>query len=324
MTRPLKRSSVRAFTLIELLIVIAIIGILVALLLPAVQAAREAARRSSCINNLKQIGLGVQLYHDTYKSLPAGSYMAGPCCGSPTYTTWTIALLPFMEQQSLADIYNHNLPNHDPANQAAVQTRVDVYVCPSDIRTDAQIKPESGPGSNLYYAPGSYRAVSGASLAQNGDQFFDNANVAGAASGAKPQWTGAMHVVRPPLSGDVFSLNWEGLSSLLDGTSTTMLVSEYHTKSHDSRRTFWAYAYTSYNQSSVQLEKRTLLPDYDKCVSMGPADACKRGFASLHPGGSNVVYADGSSRFVATHSIDANIWWALGTINGSEVIPGDF
>jgi prepilin-type processing-associated H-X9-DG protein len=57
---------------------------------------------------------------------------------------------------------------------------------------------------------------------------------------------------------------------------------------------------------------------------MGPADACKRGFASLHPGGVNVLFADGSSRFVATHSIDANIWWALGTIYGGEIVPGDF
>ena len=116
------------------MIVIAIIGILVALLLPAVQAAREAARRSSCGNNLKQIGLGVQLYHDTFKSLPAGSYTTGPCCSSPTYTTWSIAILPFMEQQPLYDSYNHNLPNHDLANQAVVKTLVEVYLCPSDVQ----------------------------------------------------------------------------------------------------------------------------------------------------------------------------------------------
>jgi prepilin-type N-terminal cleavage/methylation domain-containing protein/prepilin-type processing-associated H-X9-DG protein len=323
MIRP-HQPAARGFTLIELLIVIAIIGILVALLLPAVQAAREAARRMSCGNNLKQIGVAVHLYHDSYQQLPVGSYTTGPCCNSPTYATWTIAILPFLEQQALYDSYNHNVPNHDSANENVVATLIEVYTCPTDVHTNETVNPESGPGAAILYAPGSYRAVSGATLAQNGDQFFDNPNVAGAASGASPQWAGAMHVARPSLSGDSFGLNWESLSSIKDGTSSTLLVSEYHTLKHNSRRTLWAYSYTSYNQSSVQLEKRTLLPNYDQCVSLGSADACKRGFASLHPGGLNCVFADGSARFVATRTIDANIWWALGTINGGEVVSGDY
>src|SRR3954447_3011833 len=96
----------RAFTLVELLVVIAIIGILVALLLPAIQSAREAARRAQCVNNLKQVGIAVQNYHDTYKQLPIGAYS---CC----WGTWQVSILPFMEEQQLADIYQF-LPKNFP------------------------------------------------------------------------------------------------------------------------------------------------------------------------------------------------------------------
>jgi prepilin-type processing-associated H-X9-DG protein len=309
--------------LVELLVVIAIIGVLVALLLPAVQAAREAARRMSCNNNLKQIGIAVHMYHDTYKQLPAGSYTTGLCCSSPTYSAWTIAILPFLEQQPLYDQYNFNVPNYDPLNHPVIQKTVEAYLCPSDVNIQRLDNPESGNGSGVLYAPGSYRSVSGATLAQNGDMFFDHANVS--RTTAQATWAGAMHVVRPQQSGDGFGLTQHNFASVTDGTSSTLLVAEYHTRNHNRRRTFWAYSYTSYNQSSVQLEKRTLLPDYDKCASLGGADPCKRAFGSLHSGGGvNALLADGSTRFVATESMDTNVWWALGTIAGGETIPGDF
>ena len=92
------RNRNRAFTLVELLVVIAIIGILVALLLPAIQAAREAARRSQCVNNLKQLGIALQNYHDTYKQLPVGNHS---CC----WGTWQMSILGFIEEQQLADMY---------------------------------------------------------------------------------------------------------------------------------------------------------------------------------------------------------------------------
>ena len=94
----------RGFTLVELLVVIAIIGILVALLLPAIQAAREAARRSQCVNNLKQLGIAMQNYHDVRKTLPMGSFS---CC----WGTWQMAILPYIEEQQLADIYLWNPKN---------------------------------------------------------------------------------------------------------------------------------------------------------------------------------------------------------------------
>ncbi len=136
----------RGFTLVELLVVIAIIGVLVALLLPAIQAARESARRSQCINNLKQVGIALQNYHDTYKQLPIGAYS---CCQG----TWQESILEFMEEQQLADIYQllpktsmsfyneyrydadrTDVPNLNPPvrNYEVTSKRIATLTCPSD------------------------------------------------------------------------------------------------------------------------------------------------------------------------------------------------
>src|SRR5215813_10206227 len=100
----------RGFTLVELLVVIAIIGVLVALLLPAVQQAREAARRMSCTNNLKQIGIALHNHHDVKLMFPPGGMQTGHN-GTPCYTTWTIEILPFMEQQAIYQQYRQDLLN---------------------------------------------------------------------------------------------------------------------------------------------------------------------------------------------------------------------
>jgi prepilin-type N-terminal cleavage/methylation domain-containing protein len=126
------------FTLVELLVVIAIIGILVALLLPAIQAAREAARRNSCSNNLKQLGVALQNYHDTYQRFPpvavfgkfGGPGRAPPSVPSPAYNhTWCLMILPFMEQQALYDSVDKNLRVWD---QPIRSTVVPAFLCPSD------------------------------------------------------------------------------------------------------------------------------------------------------------------------------------------------
>jgi prepilin-type N-terminal cleavage/methylation domain-containing protein len=123
------------FTLVELLVVIAIIGILIALLLPAVQAAREAARRSQCTNNLKQFGLGLHNYHDVQKSFPPRAVFGAANTGNPMapyHHTWIEAILPYMEQMPLYNSVNHALPVWGSAPQAIIGTRVAVLHCPSD------------------------------------------------------------------------------------------------------------------------------------------------------------------------------------------------
>jgi prepilin-type N-terminal cleavage/methylation domain-containing protein/prepilin-type processing-associated H-X9-DG protein len=122
----------RGFTLVELLVVIAIIGILVALLLPAVQAAREAARRMQCSNNLKQMGLAFHNYHDTHKAFPPPSVIGLRMpLNMAAGTSWCTALMPFMEQGPLHDSINRAISPYDPGNAVAAQTVVPIFICPS-------------------------------------------------------------------------------------------------------------------------------------------------------------------------------------------------
>jgi prepilin-type N-terminal cleavage/methylation domain-containing protein len=126
-------SRQRAFTLVEVLVVIAIIGVLIALLLPAVQAAREASRMISCKNNLKQIGLAIHNYHDLQRRLPAGWTTASSNPEGPNGWSWAAAILPQMEQRNLQDRIRFDLPISDPANQVVRASIVPSLVCPSDI-----------------------------------------------------------------------------------------------------------------------------------------------------------------------------------------------
>ena len=298
---------VRGFTLIELLVVIAIIAVLIALLLPAVQQAREAARRSQCKNNLKQIGLALHNYHDTFGTLPIGGDAV-----KQYGTNWAISTLPYIDQAPLYNLYNFS--NQNNANAAVVQTKLSVHMCPSDPNAGQLATPESGNNSsnNIQYMTGTYRAMSGVTTDNN--TFFD------APGNVMPTTTtnrGALHSITSN-----YNYRPESFANVTDGLSNTLFVGEWATIDHPSRSSFWAYTYTSYNQSSICLGVTPDVfgnPDYN-FISNNGASACgKRGFASMHVGGVQFLMGDGTVRFISSN-INRTTLAALATIAGNEAV----
>jgi prepilin-type N-terminal cleavage/methylation domain-containing protein/prepilin-type processing-associated H-X9-DG protein len=314
----------RAFTLVELLVVIAIIGVLIALLLPAVQAAREAARRSQCSGQLRQIGLAVHQHHDSHNAFPAGNFArtAGVCPGAtpsgpdtPTEdrANWMILILPYLEQQDLFRGYNQRLSNESPENQSVREASVPVYRCPSDATRDELLVPAMGPasahGMSVPYRPGSYRGVSGRS---DGRSFLDS----GEAIAYKREWRGPLHVV------GVMGYTVESLKTTRDGASNTLLAGEAATRTNPGFGTFWAYSFSFYGLSAVTPQERVLWGDYDRCCTaggVGHSGPCRRGWGSFHPNGMNFAMCDGSVQFVP-QEVDAELLAQLATIAGGESV----
>jgi prepilin-type N-terminal cleavage/methylation domain-containing protein/prepilin-type processing-associated H-X9-DG protein len=321
-----RRAAATGFTLVELLVVIAIIGLLVALLLPAVQSAREAARRASCINNLRQIGVAIHMFHDSNEAFPPGGVSPGPCCSSESYTSWTIQILPFLDQGNLYELYKQGEPNESSANRKVREQFVPAYSCPSDIDRTTPIVPDSGPAwdRKLKYMPGSYRGVAGRSDGTSGS--WDGTwNVHPSYKKLSRRWRGVFHVVDGKMRAERFA-------AVTDGLSTTLMVGEYSTPPSSfagvgrdplSRRTFWAYTYGSYNRSEAVPQSRTLLGDYDRCSLIGGVGEwrpCLRAWGAFHPGAFNFVLCDGS---VHTYTVTMNtkVFADAATIAGREFAP---
>ncbi|MFO0948526.1 MAG: DUF1559 domain-containing protein [Planctomycetota bacterium] len=311
----------RGFTLIELLVVIAILAVLIALLLPAVQAARSAAAKMSCASNLRQIGMAIYAYHDSYHVFPAGNttLTEGICSpvgggtGFPSQSgiNWAIAILPFLGYEPLRDRYHDGEFNEAPPNQSVREAAVAVFACPADPNTDGLDVPGSGPGG-IYalaapYKPGSYRGVSGRS---DGLNFLDSAEFVQYPKGSR----GILHTV------GIRGFTNERIKDVTDGLSNTLLVGESSTRTSLQFRTFWAYSYGHYSLSSVTPQARILSGDYDKCASIpgkGNSQPCKRGWGSYHAGIIHFLFADDSVRPIHP-TVDMEVLARLATLSGSD------
>jgi prepilin-type N-terminal cleavage/methylation domain-containing protein/prepilin-type processing-associated H-X9-DG protein len=290
------RFAHRGFTLVELLVVIAIVGILIALLLPAIQAAREAARRMSCQNNLKQIGLAVQNYAQAQHHLPP------PKIGAGQYNELGgtfIALLPYLEEANRFDQYDQTKDVNDPINLPITGKPVDVYLCPSMAMN--RVMPEEAAGEKL--GPGSY-------LISTRTEY----NKYGALDGAFAN----------PADNGHYSLNFKHIA---DGTSKTLLVGE--TNFGHQKRLWngigdldgtpmwgdqsWAHGYWALAWGHMAANDPSL---YNNSV-VYKAPMSNRCFRSDHSGGVQFAMLDGSVRFL-TNDSDPNVRRALVTRAGSD------
>lgn len=311
-----------AFTLVELLVVIAIIAMLVTLLLPAVQAAREAARRTQCLNNLRQMSLAILNFESARATLPAGCILDAPCCSNlKTYSGWTIEVLPFMENQALNDLYEPNISVGSPEAKRFRETLVEDYVCPSDLEPRL-LQPQSGPEAgwggdkSRVWRMSSYRGNAGRSngattwyLAEDIDQ-------------SPKSWRGPLHYVPLPGTEHKFGhpLRRESLGKISDGTSKTLLVAE-QTDMVAERRSFWAHTFGNYILSQATDQRRIFLDNYDECRSItgtGGARPCMSAWYSYHTGdGMNYANCDGSAGFL-TFAGDLEVFNARASIAGAE------
>lgn len=303
----------KGFTLIELLVVIAIIAVLIALLLPAVQQARESARRTQCKNNLKQMGLALHNYHDTYLSFPPGS-IALPQNTVNTTMGWAIAILPYIDQAPLYNTYNSSLLNSDTTtNINILKQRLAAQNCPSDPQAGTAVTPGSGPVTQAI-AMSSYRANGG--ISTDASNFWDGQYGSPPNGSLVPQNRGLMHAVDT-------SFGCEKAASVTDGMSNTLVVGEWCTKNNFNRGTFWAYSYAQYTMSGVGTTCSPANfgpPDY---TLVGNGNNCsKRAWASFHTGGAQFLAADGAVKFVSVN-INLPTLAALSTIAGGEVV-GDY
>jgi prepilin-type N-terminal cleavage/methylation domain-containing protein/prepilin-type processing-associated H-X9-DG protein len=306
-----------AFTLIELLVVIAIIGTLVALLVPAVQKVRESAARLQCQNNLKQIGLALHGYHDSYKSLPPG-YVATAPTGDPNFTTapgwgWATFILPFMEQTAL---YNQlrpaiqsNVPITDPSVAIAIQSVIPLYICPSDPVAPSPFAVRRLPSGTLSYPLIYSQSTPGTLLA--GPSSYAACVGRDEDSDADGVWG----------SGAFYCNSKTRLTDITDGTSSTILIGE---RSWANANGVWvgaipggAMVFGAQNPCLtaisggmpnspiyappmlVQMHLHLINPRTD-------SDGGLDDISSQHPGGANVLYADGSVHFILSTGPDPN------------------
>ena len=277
------RARRQGFTLVELLVVIAIIGILVALLLPAVQAAREAARSMSCKNNLKQIGLGIQLYHDTYNRLPPGWISTNPTEpeGTPGWA-WSTRILPFMEQNALYENLIDTRVEIGAAQHAeARESIIDLFHCPTDTGDPLFMLTTEDSGADMF-------KVSRSNY---------------------PGVFGTFEIEDEPSRGDGVFFHQSNLRfrDVRDGLSNTFFVGERHSR-------LFGSTWTGVVEGAEEAMARVVgVVDHAPSKNAMHVDD----FSSLHPGGAHFLLGDGSVRLIPEH-VDLEIFRAQATRDGGE------
>jgi len=336
-----------AFTLVELLVVITIIGILIALLLPAVQSAREAARRGQCSNNLKQYGVALHGYHQAYNQFPISGCSTpdnsgygnfewdGP--GPHPQISWQVRILPFMEQQAIWDIVrdaDKRPPNPGwcppgpywemqvPLRNQMVPARQVTFSfarCPSDP------SPSQDPAwahTNYCGSMGSQAIASNSNNGQNCNPYlvpgyhYDNVRGdvnAGDVTDMNTTWI-SWGMDKRRLSGMFSRLGCNiTVADVVDGTSNVIFVGEILPNCHDHNGGFWYWQ----GHGNAHASTSAMINDFRTCA--GSTDQCNRqdnwniswGFRSKHPGGAQFLLVDGSTRFL-TQTIDYQLYQRLG------------
>ncbi len=292
-----QNTSRTGFTLIELLVVIAIIAILIALLLPAVQQAREAARRTQCRNNLKQIGIALHNYHDLHDTLPMGGYPGG---GNNESWGWGAYILPQMEQDNLYEqmgVSTRHLTDmmSDANLRPLSQTKLDSFICPSDR------------GKHL---------MDGGRM-NNGSGRHFNGNSTGYGNGfrvAKSNYVGVCgfgDVSRGNNDGVLHKGSAVGFRDIIDGLSNTFAVGE-----RDFRCAQGAWiGNRNPNGSGAQGHDYTVgMVSRPLNDTSNATHRCVEGFSSQHPGGAHFLFCDGSTQFIS-ENIDYNVNPTPGDVN---------
>ena len=297
----------RGFTLIELLVVISIIAVLIALLLPAVQAARAAARRSQCLNNMKQIGLAFGNFHDVNQGFPPARTVTQPGTTTKAAHGWCVNLLPFLEGGTMANAYNLANDFYSVANSTVTRATVGTFVCPATPAADRTI--DLAQGTTKYGTQG-----------MAGDYLVNHL----ISSTGLPSGSSRLPAL---LTEDLL----QPIREITDGTSQTALAHEqagrpdYYLRGWARQPTAnptnpnWWGAWTSYQHFTYQGYSADGLAAGNAC-----AINCSnsQGIYSFHAGGANVGFCDGSVRFVK-EGVGVPTMLALLTRNGGEVVSAD-
>ncbi|QDU95577.1 DUF1559 domain-containing protein [Lignipirellula cremea] len=300
MNRSLART--RGFTLVELLVVIAIIGVLVALLLPAVQMAREAARRSSCTNNLKQIGLASMTYHDAHRSLPPGAVVSLTAIPmSPAYYhlwSWSAMILPQLEEANQYQTLgvSTGARAREPAIPGTgIETPMEAYRCPSD--TAPILNDYRSYGGSATVA--AFKTASSSYVANNGYGDY-NATTGNNSAMALHSSTGPFRDFHTSSATADYSLL--SIDDITDGTAHTIAFGE---RCWELKVNGVNIKYGSANSYGIRYYSSST-SYFDSAMAIGGPGINNatnttqiRGFSSMHPGGANFAFCDGSTHFIS-------------------------